>query len=287
MVAPRRGAYNAAMICTDTHCHLSMVAERQGQDALGEVLARYDRAQAAPAQTAPAGPKAPLMLDIGVEAGDLESRAEAFGAWPFVRLSAGVYPSPEALSDPAASLAALGLSIAALLERGSGRVAAIGETGLDYHHMSGSHESQAELFTGQARLAESLGLPLVVHSRDAARETLEILVALALRVPVIIHCFGYGKDEARAFLDAGCYISFAGNLSYKKAEALREACAIVPAERLLLETDAPYMNPEPHRGRSSTSLDIERTYALAAALRGERAEELAERVAASAAALFG
>jgi TatD DNase family protein len=104
---------------------------------------------------------------------------------------------------------------------------------------------------------------------------------------VVIHCFGYGPEEARAFLELGCWISFAGNLTYKGSEALRAALALVPDERLLLETDAPYMNPMPKRGKPSSPADIARTYALAAELRGVAVEDLAETVSRNAHRLFG
>ena len=110
--------------------------------------------------------------------------------------------------------------------------------------------------------------------------------AAAARIPVVIHCFGYGKDEARAFLAAGCYLSFAGNLTYKKSADLREACIVVPDDRLLLETDAPYMNPEPARGEPSSPFDIGRTYAAVSALRGCGPESLAALVTANARAVF-
>jgi len=142
--------------------------------------------------------------------------------------------------------------------------------------------AQAQLFESQLALASRLGLPMIVHSRDAASDTLSILRSSRLASPVLIHCFGYGPEEARAFLDLGCYISFAGNLTYKKSDALCEACVIVPADRLLLETDSPYMNPMPRRGEPCSPKDVERTYTFASRLRGVQAEDLAETVSANA-----
>ena len=105
--------------------------------------------------------------------------------------------------------------------------------------------------------------------------------------PVLIHCFGYGPDEARAFLDLGCYLSFAGNLTFKKSDGLREACALVSEDRLLLETDAPFMNPMPNRGKPSSPADVERSYGFAASLRGVPVSSLAETVSRNARELFG
>lgn len=280
------------MVYTDSHAHLSSVAEELGPDALRELLDEYGRAAA----SAPgAGTEPPVLVDIGTEPDDLDARAALLGgaARPsFLRLTAGVWPSAERLASCAASLSALEAAVAAAGRAGL-RVAAIGEGGLDYHHMNGPREAQAELFEGQLGLARRLGLPMIVHSREAFADTLDALKSAAPgrgrpdSAAVIIHCFGYGPDEARAFLDAGCFLSFAGNLTYKGASALREACALVPPDRLLLETDAPYMNPMPLRGRPSSPRDVERTYAAAAALRGASVEELAQSVSRNARKLFG
>jgi TatD DNase family protein len=272
------------MVLTDSHAHLTSVAESLGADALRVILDEYEAAAAAP-----------LLVDIGTEPGDLPSRAallEIARRTSFLRLSAGAWPSAESLADPRSSLAGLEAAVAAAARDGA-RVAAIGEGGLDYHHMEGPREAQAALFEGQLALAARLGLPMIVHSREAFADTLAIVAAArpsptAFEAsPVIIHCFGYGPDEARAFLDSGCFVSFAGNLTYKGARPLREACALVPADRLLLETDAPYMNPMPLRGRPSSPRDVERTYEAAAILRGAEPGELAETVARNARALFG
>jgi len=153
--------------------------------------------------------------------------------------------------------------------------------------MHGSEAAQAALFSAQIELAVRYGKPLIVHSRDAHRDTLAIVKPAASRIPVVIHCFGYDEAAALEYVAAGCYVSFAGNLSYKKSGALRAACAAVPAGRLLLETDSPYMCPEPRRGKDATPLDIGRTYALAAELRGVGLDALADTIARNASILFG
>ncbi|HUW39570.1 MAG TPA: TatD family hydrolase [Rectinemataceae bacterium] len=266
------------MIYTDTHAHLSLVAEELGFAAVSALLLDYEAAWSA------GGAAHALILDPGVEADDLPKRRSLLGDRPFLRYAAGIWPSEEALAEPASQLKRL----AAALDAGAAAgVAAIGECGLDYHHMNGPAAAQRELFEAQIELAERRGLPLIVHSRDAAADTLAILGARKPRIPVVLHCYGYGPGELEDFLALGCYISFAGNLSYKSARPLREACALVPGGRLLLETDAPYMNPEPRRGRPSTSADVERTYAVAAALRSTSVEELAATVSANAHSLFG
>lgn len=278
------------MTFSDTHAHLSLVAEELGIDALRGVIAEYEAARAGAAKEGRGGP---LLVDPGVDAGDLGPRAALLGeagALPgdgsFLRLAAGVWPSAAALADPSAAAAALEASVAESAIAGR-PCAAIGECGLDYHHMEGPRERQMELFEAQLALAGRLGLPLVVHSRDAFDDTLALLAGARLSRPIVVHCFGYGAREARALLDLGCYVSFAGNLTYKKSGALRDACALVPLDRLLLETDAPYMCPEPRRGRPSTPLDVGRTYAAAAAVRGAAVAELSQAVSDNAVAIFG
>ena len=273
------------MIFTDTHAHLSLISEELGEEALGSLLGVYAEAHA---MAVAAGHQDPIIVDPGVEPQDLPARLELVGGNlpSFLRFAGGVWPSAENLASPVSSLDCLSASIAEMSRRGI-RVAAIGEGGLDYHHMDGSKDLQAELFEGQIALASSLGLPLIVHSRDAAVDTLSLIAKAGISTPVIIHCFSYGSAELVGFLNLGCWISFAGNLTYKKSGALREACAMVPDDRFLLETDAPYMNPMPHRGTSATPLDVERTYATAAELRGVGIPELAETVTANAHFLFG
>lgn len=275
------------MALTDTHAHLSLVAEELGREALASVLTQYARSWNDDVRD---GRSPPVLLDPGVNPLDLPSRIELVRRGgdlpPFIRFAAGLWPSAANLESAVASIAALESSIAEATRMGA-RLAAIGECGLDYRHMEGGAEAQALLFEGQLELASRLGLPLIVHSREAYAETLALVARRRGSSPVIIHCFGYGPDEARAFLDLGCWLSFAGNLTYKGSDSLREACALVPSERFLLETDSPYMNPMPRRGKAATPLDIERTYAIAAALRGVDVPELAETVSRNARTLFG
>ncbi|MBU0926135.1 MAG: TatD family hydrolase [Spirochaetes bacterium] len=252
----------------DTHAHLSYVEEREGAARIQEITEAY------------AGGSA-IILDPGVDFDDFPARKAAFGSLPFVRLAAGIWPdsaSMKAAPERAFTLEEYVRDPACV---------AVGECGLDYHWMNGTREEQERLFRAQAELAVKYSKPLIVHSRNAHDETLSIVAAYASKVPVIIHCFGYGRDEAEAYLSAGCWISFAGNVTYKKSADLMAACAMVPAGRLLLETDSPYMCPEPRRGRNSTPLDIGRTYAAVAALRGSTVQALSESVAAASRALFG
>lgn len=259
------------MILPDSHAHLPGVAEDLGGAALEGLLADYAAAWAVP------GFCRPWLVDIGTQAGDFPARLALSGRRPFLGYSLGIWPGLPALEDVPGSLAALEADLASARAREAypgELVVAIGECGLDYHHMDGSPASQAALFEGQLDLAAREGLPTIIHTRDAFEATLGLIKGRGGRQALLIHCFGYGPKEAEAFLAEGCLVSFAGNLSYKKAEALRAALALVPRGRLLLETDSPYMNPEPRRGRPCSPRDIERTYALAASLLGLSPEAL-------------
>jgi TatD DNase family protein len=252
---------------TDSHAHLSYVIERNGEAFLGEIAAAYSGGSG-------------IIVDPGVEHDDFPKRKAAFGGLPFVRLTAGIWPDAESMKAVTERIAVL---------EGYARdeaCVAIGECGLDYHWMNGTEAEQEALFRAQAELAVRYDKPLIVHSREARDDTLAIVSDFAPRIPVIIHCFGYDEDAARAFLSLGCWISFAGNMTYKRSDGLRAACAVVPEDRLLLETDAPYMCPEPRRGKDSSPLDIERTYTLAATLRGTSVERLGELVRRNAGSVF-
>lgn len=264
-------------IRADSHAHLSSLSGR-GIDT-DEVLADLERRGYA------------LVLDVGVDADDLDSRTAVFGAVPWIRYSAGVWPGRDAFLDAEASVGSLRAAIGRAATRFPGAVVAVGECGLDRHWNAGTDQAEraAErlLFALQAELALELGLPLIVHSRDAADETAELLSDYrAGGLQGVIHCFSYGIEEARRFLDLGFRISFAGNLTYKNADALREAARFVPTDRILTETDSPYLAPRPHRGKPSDPRMAELTTDFLAELRGEDREAFASRCAGNALALF-
>lgn len=251
----------------DTHAHLSSVLERNGAAFLDEIVAAYDGGAA-------------LILDPGVDFNDFPARKAAFGNLPFVRLAAGIWPDASVMEGSTEFVSVLEGFV-----RDEACVA-VGECGLDYHWMHGTREQQETLFRLQADLAVRYGKPLIVHSREAHRDTVAIVRDYVGQVPVIIHCFGYDEEAAREYIALGCRISFAGNLTYKKSDDLRAACRVVPEELLLLETDSPYMCPEPRRGKNCSPLDIQRTYALAAELRNSTVEALGELVKKNALTVF-
>lgn len=163
-------------------------------------------------------------------------------------------------------------------------VVAVGETGLDGHHGAETSREQRALFEAQLALATELGLPLVVHSRAASRDTATVLAAFD--GTVVLHCFSE-PDLLQPALERGYYVSFAGNLTYPSAGALRDAAALVPAERLLVESDSPYLAPQAVRGKSNEPMYVPHTLAALALARDEPVDELDARVEANATAAFG
>lgn len=157
------------------------------------------------------------------------------------------------------------------------RVVAVGETGLDFYHDSWPHDVQEHVFIRHLELARRAGLPVVIHTRDAAERTLQALAESAQGLTVILHCFSLPRrlDEV---IDRGYYVSFAGNVTYSKALDLQAAAADVPDHLLMLETDAPWLTPVPFRGKPNRPALVSHTYAFVAALRKVPLEELERQI---------
>lgn len=166
------------------------------------------------------------------------------------------------------------------------RVRAIGETGLDYYREGASREAQRAAFEAQIGIARSAELPLVIHMRDSVEDTFEVLGARADGVTVILHCFSAPPERVAEAAEHGWYCSFAGNLTYPRAEELREAARLVPAELLLVETDSPFLAPQPVRGRSNQPANVVATAERLADARGVSYEELERAVEENAARVF-
>ena len=164
------------------------------------------------------------------------------------------------------------------------RAVAVGETGLDGHHGVDTLLEQRELFDAQLALADELALPVVIHSRAASRETAAALAPF--RGPVVLHCFSE-PDLLEPALERGYYVSFAGNLTYPKASAIRESAALVPDDRLLVETDSPYLAPQPVRGRRNEPMHVLHTLAVLADVRETAVGALGARIDENAACVFG
>lgn len=169
---------------------------------------------------------------------------------------------------------------------GHEKVKAIGETGLDFYRELSPPADQERAFISLIELARSNELPLMVHTRSAARETMELLKKYAENVEVIIHCFSIPEflDEC---IERGYHCSFAGNITYPKSDELRAACSRVPEKLLLLETDSPYLSPQKMRGRPNTPANVVNTAQLVAEVRGRTYKDIQEVVERNAATLFG
>lgn len=166
------------------------------------------------------------------------------------------------------------------------QVVAIGECGLDYFRDHSPREIQAEAFIAQLGLARELGLPVVIHTREAAEDTLRILAESGEGLEIILHCFTL-TEHLEEVLSRGYWVSFAGPVTYKKSDELRRAAACVPSGRLLVETDSPYLAPEPRRGRPNRPANLAHTLAAIAEVRGTSPEELDAVTSANAARVFG
>jgi TatD DNase family protein len=169
---------------------------------------------------------------------------------------------------------------------GTGPVA-VGECGLDYHYDHSPRDQQRDAFAAQIALAHRLGLPLVIHTREAWDDTFSILDAEGVPQTTVFHCFTGGPDEARRCLDRGAFVSFSGIVTFPGANDVREAAALVPLERTLVETDSPYLAPVPNRGRRNRPAWVPLVGACLAELRGIAGEDVRDATAAAASAAFG
>ena len=207
--------------------------------------------------------------------------AERLAAAPALYFAAGFHPSN--LQDYQTGDEE---RLASLLQSPKG--VAVGEIGLDYHYEDTDEAAQKRAFCAQLELAEALSLPVIIHSRDAAADTLRILKdnRAKLRAGGVMHCFSGSPETAKEYLKLGLYISFAGPVTFKNARRLDEVAKIVPPERILAETDSPYLAPEPFRGTLNTPKNVVQVYEKLAQLRGEEVFALAARIRQNAKTLF-
>ena len=248
---------------TDTHLHLDDAAFDEDRDA---VVAR----------AAAAGVRTMICAGTSVEG---SRRAIALAErYPDVWATVGIHPGAAASADAAAFQA-----LAELARHP--RVVAVGETGLDYVHERAPRRVQADAFTKHVRLAREAGLPLVIHNREAS-EDVERILTDGGACAVVMHCFTGGPDLAVRWAEVGWMISLAGPLTFAKAGALREVARRVPADRLLVETDAPYLAPVPVRGRRCEPAFVVHTAHMLAALRDISADALAAVLAENGARVF-
>jgi TatD DNase family protein len=246
----------------DSHCHLD---DRRFADDREEVIARAGRA----------GLKYMLSIGTGEGPPDLEAAIRVTERHSMVYATVGVHPNDAPKADEKTFE-----NLAALLSRQ--KVVAVGEIGLDYHWDT-PKEPQFPVFLRQLELAREARMPIVIHTRDAWRDTLEILRQhwATTGLTCVMHCFTGGVEQARECLDLGFYLSFGGVATYPKSDEVREAARIVPSDRLLLETDCPYLAPVPHRGKRNEPAYVVHSARAIAEVRGVSLEQLAQETTAN------
>jgi TatD DNase family protein len=220
------------------------------------------------------------MLTVGTDGASCRAALGAADGFPQVYAAVGRHPNSATGFDDADLTALRALAA-------HDKCVAIGETGLDFYRAYAPHPDQERAFLAQIELARDTAKALVIHTRAAEDETLAILCERADDLRVILHCFSMADRIEQCLEHDQWWISFAGNLTYPKAQALREAALRVPLDRLLVETDAPYLAPQPVRGRPNQPANVVLTARALAVERRITYEELEQAVEANAAAVFG
>ena len=254
------------MRLADSHCHLNYPGLVEEQ---GAVLARARASGVA------------VMLNIATREREWDAVLQTAEAEPDVWASVGIHPH-EADAHPHVDSAKL------IARAAHPRVVGIGESGLDYHYDHSDRARQADSFRAHIAASRATGLPLIVHTRDAEEDTLAILGEEMGKgaFPGVIHCFTGTAALAQGALALGFYVSISGIVTFKSAHAIQEVAATLPADRLLVETDAPFLAPVPHRGRTGEPAFVADTCRFLAGLRGEDADALADQTRANFHALF-
>ncbi|WP_341579381.1 TatD family hydrolase [Microbacterium schleiferi] len=262
-----------AVAVYDNHCHLEIM---DGDDplSLDEQLAR----------AASAG-----IAGVVQASGDVESSRWAVWAaeqHPQVLAAVAIHPNEAPTYEAAGELDA---AIAVMDELAAHpRVRAIGETGLDFFRTDAAGQpAQYRSFEAHIALAKKHGIAMQIHDRDAHDEVFRVLESVGAPEKTVFHCFSGGAEMARVAADRGYYLSFAGNITFKNAQNLRDALAVTPLERILVETDAPFLTPVPHRGRPNAPYLVPITLRFMAAELGVPVDELAAQVAANTIEVYG
>ncbi len=251
----------------DTHAHLHF------PEFAADLSAVLDRAREAGVR---------FILTIGTDVEDSRAAVALAEVHPDIYAAVGIHPHDAAGADEAA------LEELERLARASPKVVAIGEVGLDYYRNLSPREAQVRAFERQLDLARRLAKPALIHCREAHAEALEILRRARVReVGGIMHCFSGSPDVARQCLELGLLISLAGPVTYPNARTLPEVATVVPLDRLVVETDCPFLPPQPYRGKRNEPAYLPITASRVAQLKGRPVEELGAVMTRNAAALFG
>jgi TatD DNase family protein len=246
----------------DTHCHLHLL------DSPPEAVVAEAAAEGVG-----------HLVDVGVDLPSSRRAAANAARLPRVSAAAGVHPHDADTLD-AVALVELRRLLA------DGRVVGVGETGLDYHYDNSPRDAQRAAFAAHVRLARELDKTLVVHCREAFADVVAILDGEGAPPRVVFHCFAGDERAAARVVEAGWYVSFAGTVTFRNAPGLRAACAVVPLERTVLETDSPFLSPHPYRGRPNRPGRVAVTARTVAEVHGVPVEQVAQATTATAAEAF-
>ena len=245
----------------DSHCHIA------GPEFADDLDAVVTRAQAA-------GISQAMVILAADDVPEVERAAVVAARWPGVRFSIGVHPhaAGKYADDPAGAARDVAVAI-----DGQPLTRGLGEVGLDYHYDFAPRTAQQAVFRAQIQLAATRGLPIVIHSREATDDTFQILAEeQAERIGGVFHCFTGDRPMARRALDIGFYISLAGIVTFPKALELKDVARMVPDDRLLIETDSPFLAPVPHRGGRNEPALVVRVADVIGELRGTSGERIGE-----------
>ena len=254
------------MFLVDSHCHLDSLDYEKLHKNIDDVV---EKAQQRDVK---------YMLAVATTLPGFKNMRELIGKRDNVAFSCGIHPLNLDEGHDVAELARLAAEA---------DVVALGETGLDYYYQQENASLQREIFREHIRIGRQVNKPVIVHTRSAREDTLTILKEEKVHdCGGVLHCFTEDKETAMALLDLGMYISFSGIVTFRNAEQIREAARIVPLDRILVETDSPYLAPVPHRGKENQPAYVRDVAEYMAVLKGVSIEELAQQTTRNFATLF-
>lgn len=266
----------------DSHCHLDiMVGDRQAHS--GDPVAQAAQAASASVRSILDDARAvgvTRLVTIGYDLPSSRWNAEVAAAHADVYAGVAVHPNESHSATP---------EVLAEIEELAGRpeVRAVGETGLDYYRDWASRDDQHASFRAHIEIAKRTGKALVIHDREAHDDVLKVLASEGAPPVVVFHSFSGDAEMAKKCTEAGYFMSFSGPVTYKKNDALREAARVAPAELMLVETDAPYLPPVPHRGKPNAPYLMPLTLRCLAEVKGVHPDELCEAISANGVTVFG
>jgi len=258
---------NSNTVFYDSHCHLDRLDLSPFENDFSRFMAQAQQAGISG------------MLCVSINLDDWPAMCEQVADYPQVKVSVGVHPNEEADTP---------LSVTELIARSEApNVVAIGETGLDYFRSGAAEDWQHARFVTHIEAAKAVNKPVIIHSREAREDTLAVLEREgADACGGVMHCFVEDWHTARRALDLGFYISFSGVLTYKSAAELREVARKLPQDRILIETDSPYLAPVPHRGKPNYPQYVRHIAEVLAEVRGENLHSVADYTAENYHRLF-